>query len=101
MHTSNHDAVFTCRAVAWQAPADATTRRTPPYLSAARAAVVGLLRDWRKQQRLRRELSLMSPRDFGDLAVPPSLVRDELRRWPWQRQSVEWGELAPRRQRSK
>ena len=52
---------------------------------------------WRKRERLRRELSQMSPRDFGDLTMPPSLVRDEVRRWPWQPQSQQWGLLAPGR----
>jgi uncharacterized protein YjiS (DUF1127 family) len=99
MHTSNNNAVFTSRAIAWPSPSGATAAKTPSHLFKAWAAFVGLLCQWRKQQRLRRELSLMSPRDFGDLAVPPSLVRDELRRWPWQPRSAEWGELAPHRRR--
>jgi len=39
---------------------------------------------WRERERLRRELAGMCSRDFGDLAVPPGLIADEKRRWPWQ-----------------
>jgi uncharacterized protein YjiS (DUF1127 family) len=36
-----------------------------------------LLATWRERERHRRELSRMSVRDFGDIAVPPSLIREE------------------------
>lgn len=32
----------------------------------------------------------MSARDFRDLKVPPGLVAEELRRWPWQGPSPQW-----------
>jgi hypothetical protein len=32
----------------------------------------------------------MSARDFHNLKVPPGLVADELRRWPWQELSRQW-----------
>jgi uncharacterized protein YjiS (DUF1127 family) len=100
MHTSHRDAVFASRAVAWREPAGPGAARARSRLAEIWTAFIRLLCQWRKRQKLRRELSLMSPRDFGDLAVPPSLVRDELRRWPWQDQSREWGQLAPRRRRA-
>jgi uncharacterized protein YjiS (DUF1127 family) len=49
---------------------------------------------WGERIRLRRDLAMMSARDFGDLAIPPGLLRDELRRWPWQACSPEWRETA-------
>ena len=44
--------------------------------------VVRLLRllvRWRERERHRRELTTMSVRDFGDIAVPPGLIREEQR----------------------
>lgn len=49
---------------------------------------------WRERERERRELATMASRDFGDLAVPPGLIREELRRWPWQARSQVWNALA-------
>lgn len=46
--------------------------------------VFRLLARWRERERHRRELARMSVRDFGDIAVPPSLIREEQARWPWQ-----------------
>lgn len=45
---------------------------------------------WRERNRLRREVSTMSPRDFGDLPVAPGIIFDECRRWPWQNVSPQW-----------
>jgi uncharacterized protein YjiS (DUF1127 family) len=45
---------------------------------------------WRERARYRWELSQMSARDFGDLPVPSSLMREEVRRWPWQKPSSQW-----------
>ena len=53
-----------------------------------------VLHGWWERERQRRELSMMRARDFGDLAVPPSLVIEELRRWPWQKPNSQWGEVA-------
>jgi hypothetical protein len=58
------------------------------------AGLVGWLRTCWRQERQRRELAAMRGRDFGDLTVPPSLVTDELRRWPWQVSSPQWGAVA-------
>jgi hypothetical protein len=54
------------------------------------AAALALLRSWREHGDARRELSTLSARDFRALKVPPGLVSDELRRWPWQGPSPQW-----------
>jgi uncharacterized protein YjiS (DUF1127 family) len=56
-------------------------------------AITRLLRTWRMRELQRRELSRMSPRDFGDLAVPRSLAKEEIRRWPWQKSSPQWSQI--------
>ena len=58
------------------------------------AAALRQIARWRERERERRELAMMSIRDFGDLAVPPGLVREELRRWPWQAWGQGWNALA-------
>ncbi|HXO01628.1 MAG TPA: hypothetical protein VN900_06190 [Stellaceae bacterium] len=63
------------------------------------ARLVGMLRAWRRRERERRELAAMGRRDFGDLTVPPSLVADEVRRWPWQKPSLQWGQIETRSRR--
>ena len=79
--------------VAWPKAADRTARTR----AAALVAAIGeALRRWRTRQRLRRELAQMSPRDFGDLAVPPSLIKDELGRAPWREPSPQWRWVARR-----
>ena len=56
-----------------------------------------ILNAWYRRERERRYLSAMRRRDFGDLAVPPGLILDEVRRWPWQEASPQWdGVAAPR-----
>jgi len=32
----------------------------------------------------------MSPGDFGDLQIPPGMIFEECRRWPWQNVSPQW-----------
>jgi len=54
---------------------------------------VDWLRATWQRERGRCELAAMRNRDFGDLAIPPSLVIDELRRWPWQKSSPLWGQV--------
>jgi uncharacterized protein YjiS (DUF1127 family) len=44
--------------------------------------IARLLRTWQGRELQRRELSVLSSRDFGDLAVPQSLINEEIRRWP-------------------
>ena len=69
-------------------------RQAPPRASyqVYLAGLGGWLRTTWQRERERRELAAMRSRDFGDLAVPPSLVIDELRRWPWQKSSPLWGQ---------
>ena len=57
------------------------------------SVIYRVLHRWWERERQRRELSMMRARDFGDLAVPPSLVVEELRRWPWQKPNSQWGEV--------
>lgn len=48
-----------------------------------------LLGEWHHRERERCELSMMSRRDFGDLpACSLGAVRDEVRRWPWQKPAL-------------
>jgi uncharacterized protein YjiS (DUF1127 family) len=61
-------------------------------------ALARLLREWQQRERERRELAALRGRDFGDLAVPPSLVVDEVRRWPWQKSSPQWSEVGAKHQ---
>lgn len=49
---------------------------------------------WRERARLRREIAGMTLRDFGDIPVSPSVLREELRRWPWQDLCTAWGAIA-------
>ena len=55
--------------------------------------VLRLVATWREHERHRRELALMSVRDFGDIAVPPGLIREEEARWPWQAMNQGWAAL--------
>jgi len=64
------------------------------------AAALRQIAKWQERERERRELAMMSARDFGDLAVPPALVREELRRRPWQALSQGWNALAAASKRS-
>jgi uncharacterized protein YjiS (DUF1127 family) len=76
----------------------AAGRRIGTAVCGSAAAVARVLRGWRERDRQRRELSQMAAHDFGDIAVPPSLLREEVRRWPWQRPVAQWEELrTPRR----
>jgi uncharacterized protein YjiS (DUF1127 family) len=53
-----------------------------------------LLARWRERERHRRELATMSAIDFGDIPVPPGLIREEQGRWPWQPMSRGWAALS-------
>ena|SRR5690348_7069208 len=66
-------------------------------VTTASKGLVRLLRNWWRRELQRRELSMLSPRDFGDLAVPQSLVAEEIRRWPWQNSSQQWGQITHKR----
>ena len=67
-----------------------------------RRAVRDLLRSlrlWGERERHRRELSMLSDRDFAGLSVPKMLAAEEVRKWPWQKWHPQWQELeAQRRQ---
>jgi hypothetical protein len=52
---------------------------------------------WRERMATRREIAMMSARDFRDLAIPSSLADGECRRWPWQPASEAWDALAASR----
>ena len=67
-----------------------------PKLDIARG-LIGWLRATVRRERERRELAALRGCDFGDLAVPGSLVADETRRWPWHKPSPQWREVAPAR----
>lgn len=55
--------------------------------------IARLLRTWQRRELQRRELSRLSSRDFGDLAVPRSLINEEIRRWPWRKWSQQWSHV--------
>jgi len=55
--------------------------------------IVGVFQTWFSRQQSRRELAQMSRRDFGDICVPPGLIGEEARRWPWQSSSEGWGAI--------
>lgn len=59
-------------------------RALPAGCAAAIASTVAVLRLWRDRERERRELATLSARDLHEIGASPSLVRFELRRWPWQ-----------------
>lgn len=87
MQGARDRALATVMSEPWRTPPEtAPTIRSRLY--AASAAFTGLIRIWREREQLRRELASMSQRDFGDLAVPAGAVRDEARRWPWQKVSL-------------
>lgn len=72
------------------APRASPCRPEPSSLGNIEISVFGQLRCWIRRKQSRREVASMSARDFRDLKVPPSLVADELRRWPWQGPSPQW-----------
>ncbi len=95
MQGARYRAVAAVRSEPWRSPPPEAARTIRSRLYAASAAVAGLIRTWREREQLRRELASMSQRDFGDVAVPVGAVRDEARRWPWQKVSL--GNDAPER----
>jgi hypothetical protein len=56
-------------------------------------ALFATLRVWYRRECERYELSRMRLRDFGDLPVPPDLICEETRRWPWQKPSPQWSQI--------
>src|SRR3984893_880857 len=55
-----------------------------------RTGLPGIWRAWAERDRHRRELITMHASSLGDLALPQSLVADEVRRWPWEKDSAQW-----------
>lgn len=64
-------------------------------------AFLTLLQTWHRRDCERYELARMRARDFGDLPVPPDLIREETRRWPWQKPSPQWGQIDSWRDRDR
>jgi uncharacterized protein YjiS (DUF1127 family) len=67
-----------------------------PWRHAARD-VLRWLRLWGERERQRRELSMLSDRDFAGLGVPKMLAIAETRKWPWQKWHPQWEELEAQR----
>lgn len=97
MQKADRNAIATAAALGSLRPTQTTTPVERSRVGRAWPAVVQLWRTWRERELQRRELSTMSPRDFGDLAVPPSLLKEELRRWPWQKPSQQWSQIKANR----
>ena len=62
-------------------------------MASAWVVITRLLRTWRRRELHRRELSVLSSRDFGDLPVPQSLINEEIRRWPRQKWNQQWSQV--------
>jgi hypothetical protein len=67
-----------------------------PWRHAARD-VLRWLQLWGERERQRRELSMLSDRDFAALSVPKMLAAEEVRKWPWQKWHPQWEELEAQR----
>lgn len=93
MQVQGRSAISTGTAVERRASPNSIDATARSRASSAWMAVVRLLRTWWRRELQRRELSMLSPRDFGDLAVPQSLVSEETRRWPWQKPSQQWSQV--------
>jgi uncharacterized protein YjiS (DUF1127 family) len=89
--TENLSAINAAAAAKRLQEVQTTAMVTAAVMRGSVAAIMRALRHWRVRERQRRELSQMKQRDFGDLVVPQSLAVEELRRWPWQKSSPQWG----------
>jgi uncharacterized protein YjiS (DUF1127 family) len=97
MQVQERSAIPRVAAVERRASANTIKATAQSCAPSARAAVAQLLRRWWSRELQRRELSMLSPRDFGDLAVPQSLVKEEVIRWPWQPWSKQWSQVTDKR----
>ena len=97
MQLQDRSAIPTAAAVEGRALTNTIEATTRSRGTSAWMAIAQLLRTWWKRELQRRELSLLSPRDFGDLAVPRSLISEEIRRWPWQKPSQQWSQVTDKR----
>jgi uncharacterized protein YjiS (DUF1127 family) len=93
MQMQDRSAIPTAVAVEKRTSSDRIEASGRSRVLSAWVAITRLLRTWRMRELQRRELSTMSPRDFGDLAVPRSLAKEEIRRWPWQKLSPQWSQI--------
>ena len=97
MHAQDRSAIPMAATIEGRASANTIAATARSRLASAWLAVARLLRAWWRRELQRRELSMLSRRDFGDLVVPQSLVNDEIRRWPWQKSSQQWSQVAGNR----
>jgi uncharacterized protein YjiS (DUF1127 family) len=97
MQVEGRSAIPMAATVEERASSNTTEATARPRVRSAWMAVVRLLRTWWRRELQRRELSMLSPRDFGDLTVPQSLVKDEISRWPWQKSSQQWSQVTDKR----
>jgi uncharacterized protein YjiS (DUF1127 family) len=97
MQNRNRREISTAAAVEWRASVKTANMTAPSRVLDAWAAIARLLHSWQVRELRRRELSTMSSRDFGDLAVPRSLAKDEINRWPWQKSSPQWSQITSKR----
>ena len=97
MQVQDHGAMATAVAVERRASPNTIEAAARSRVPRVWVAVARLLRTWWKRELQRRELSMLSPRDFGDLTIPRSLVNEEIRRWPWQKSSQQWSQVTEKR----
>lgn len=97
MQVQDRSAIPMAATVQGRASASTIAATARSRVRSAWVAVVSLVRAWRRRELQRRELSMLSPRDFGDLTVSQSLVKEEIRRWPWQKSSQQWSQVTGKR----
>jgi uncharacterized protein YjiS (DUF1127 family) len=97
MQKLERSAISKAAAVEWRRPGNTREATVRSRIAGAWVVIARLLRTWRRRELQRRELSVLSSRDFGDLAVPQSLINEEIRRWPWQKWSQQWSQVTNKR----
>ena len=97
MQELERGAILKTAAVEWRTPGNTREATVRSRIASACVVIARLLRTWRRRELQRRELSVLSSRDFGDLAVPQSLITEEIRRWPWQKWSQQWSQVTNKR----
>jgi uncharacterized protein YjiS (DUF1127 family) len=97
MQKRERSAISKAAAVEWRRPGNTREVTVRSRIASAWVVIARLLRTWRRRELQRRELSRLSSRDFGDLAVPQSLINEEIRRWPWQKWSQQWSQVTNKR----
>ena len=97
MQKRERSAISKAAAVEWRRPGNTREATVRSRIASAWVVIARLLRTWRRRELQRRELSRLSSRDFGDLAVPRSLINEEIRRWPWRKWSQQWSHVTNKR----